>query len=253
MGKLLIGKDAASSKPIANNQNSVFINSVYSRIEALENTVTNIEQKNLELKKSDFNLLESLEFKQIEQNIQNINKKISIIEELSNQFKNINTSLVNVSDAMSNFEKNTEFKNDLLISEIKEKSKNNDLNFKLVLSDNSSIQVFLNNLSDSFKELDKKIKQLQFENNKHYNTLSTQLSMLNENISYQLRELNLTDIHSELAKISLTQNSAIVEFVDFYDKQNQLISEYNKKQKILIIGVGLSIFISTISIVVNLL
>lgn len=241
MGKILIGKDVASSKPIVNNRDSIFANSVYSRIEALENTLTNVEQKNSESKESEFNLLDSLEFKQIKQNVENINKKIAIIEALSSQFKSINISLSNISSTVSDFEKNTELKNNLLLAEIKEKSENNDLNFKSVLSENSSIKVCLKSLLDDFQELNKKIKQLQLESSKDSSALSSALNSFHQDASSQLRKLNLT------------QDSTIMELMSFYDRQNQLINEYNKKQKTLTIGIGLSVFISIISVVVNLL
>jgi len=241
MGKILIGKDATSSKPTVNSRDSIFANSVYSRIEALENTIINVEQKNSESKESEFNLLDSLEFKQIKQNVENINKKIAIIEALSSQFKSINISLSNISSTVSDFEKNTELKNNLLLAEIKEKSENNDLNFKSVLSENSSIKVCLKSLLDDFQELNKKIKQLQLESSKDFSALSSALNSFHQDVSSQLRKLNLT------------QDSTIMELMSFYDRQNQLINEYNKKQKTLTIGIGLSVFISIISVIVNLL
>jgi hypothetical protein len=241
MGKVLIGKDVALNKPLisTSSSNDNVINSLISRIDTLENNILSTQETD----SAPGPIVGVDELNDIKQNVENIDKKIKTIENLIKQLKQSDLSTQGVGVMFSNLEKNIADKNnkaqDEILDNIKENTSSIEKIESITTSSRETLGFLSKTISGDMKDLIALVKSI-------------------DNSEIEARLLNkINDLEQatslEIKQIEKTQKCIISELMSFYDRQHYLLNKHNSYQKKLAIGIGVSVFLSIVSVIINMI
>lgn len=241
MGKVLIGKDVGLNKPLLSNSssNDTLITSLASRIDMLENSITNtpvIDTPPVPTVNMD-------DLTDVKQNVENIGNKIKTIENLVKQLKQSDLSSQGVSAMLSNLEKNITDNSNKTQDDIADKIKQNSSNIEKIESITSSsretLRVLSKTISGDMKDLITIVKSI--DNSEIEGRLLDKINDLEQVVGLEIK------------KLEKTQNCIISELSSFYDRQHDLLNKNSRYQKKLVIGIGVSVFLSIVSVIINMI